>query len=304
MAKLHLTKRTREYITGYAFVAIWVIGFVVLAAIPIFTSLWYSFNIVQIKGSALEYTFNGFKHYVSIFTSHPTYLKALLDYMLKTILYIPIIIVFSLLIALLLNQKIKFRATFRAIFFLPVIIISGPIITELIKSGTTDVPLIEQLGLLDSVNQFLPDFLAGPVSGLLKEFIMILWFSGVQIVLFLAALQKVNKEMYEAAKVDGANGWESFWKITLPALKGIILINVVYSVITLSTVSTEEITTPGVAPATPLGIIKDIMFKNGDFAKEGYGFTSAYAWLYFLTVLATLGILLLFYAFFTRKQRR
>jgi len=175
-----------------------------------------------------------------------------------------------MLIAMMLNQKIKFRGIFRAIFFLPVIIVSGPVINELLNQGAGTVPLIEQYGMLDIINEQLPAFFAEPITSLLSEMIMVLWFSGVQIVLFLAGLQKLPTEVYEAAKVDGATPWETFWKITLPSLKNIMLVAAIYTIVMLSTFSNNTI----------LARIRSMMFA----AEGGYGYASAMAWIYFIII--------------------
>ncbi|MDR2821966.1 MAG: sugar ABC transporter permease [Acholeplasmatales bacterium] len=303
MSKKHiLTKKQRNIITGYSFIGIWIIGFVIFSLYPLFESFHYSLNNIVQTTNGLQFTSMGFKHYINIFTADPDFLLALSSYVIKTLIYVPIIIVFSLMISILLNQKIKFRGFFRSIFFLPVIIVSGPILSELIKEGSSTVSLINKLGLAEAVYQYLPSFLANPIASLLNEFILILWFSGVQIVLFLSVLQKINTEMYNAAKIDGANAWETFWKITLPSVKGIIIVNVIYTTTMISTIATEDNIKLGDKAKTPLGIIKESMFKT-DIARGGFGYTSAMAWVYFLVVILTLGILLGLFTLVTREKK-
>ena len=99
-----------------------------------------------------------------------------------------------------------------------------------------------------------------------------LWNSGVQILIFIAGLQKVPKSMYEAARIDGASGWESFWKITLPVIKPMILLNTIYTIVFLATGGQNEIIT----------MIYDNMFYA--IAGRGYGYAAAMAWVYTLII--------------------
>lgn len=118
--------------------------------------------------------------------------------------------------------------------------------------------------------------------------IMILWYSGVQILIFLSALQKVDPSLYEAAKMDGGSGWECFWKITLPTIKNFILLNAVYTVIFLSGNEHNQL----------INMIKSAMFSGTK--EKGYGYASAMAWMY--SVVVTLIVLLFFLLLGNKKD--
>lgn len=282
--KLKVTNRRREALFGYIFIFLWLVGFVWLTLLPLITSLIYSFNRVIITGDGgIQMTPNGFGHYITIFTTDLNFIGYLQEFVGEIILYVPIILIVSMLIAIALNQKIKLRGFFRSVFFLPVIIASGPVINELIQQGAGTVPMIEELGLLEALEASLPTFLAEPIASLFAEMIIILWFSGVQIVLFLAGLQKVDQEIYEAAQIDGASPWESFWKITLPSLRSIILISAIYTIVTLATFSNNSI----------IRYIQSSMFDTS----RGYGYSSALAWIYFVLISIILGITSMLIAF-------
>jgi len=266
-----VTHKRRQALYGYAFISIWLIGFILLTLIPMIRSLIFSLSDVTITGAEGIKTYPvGFNNFIEILTTDVNFIDALINYFSEMILYVPVILIISMLIAMMLNQNIKFRGLFRAIFFLPVIIVSGPVINELLNQGAGTVPLIEQYGMLEIIQDQLPPFLADPISSLLSEMIMVLWFSGVQIVLFLAGLQKLPTEVYEAAKVDGATPWETFWKITLPSLKNIMLVASIYTIVMLSTFSNNVILTR----------IRSMMFA----ADGGYGYASAMAWIYFVLI--------------------
>ena len=116
---------------------------------------------------------------------------------------------------------------------MPVIISSGPVMNQLITEGATSIPLVNIGALSTVISNVLPNWLAVPFISLFSEIIVILWYSGVQLLIFTAALQKIDHSLYEAAKMDGASKWECFWKITLPTLKPMILLNAIYTIIIL-----------------------------------------------------------------------
>ena len=190
--------------------------------------------------------------------------------------------------AMFLNLKFKFKGVFRTIFFLPVVITSGPVIQELVAQGATTVP---GLTISATVTEFiaeLPRYLRNPVEYLLTSFILILWFSGVQILIYLSSLQKIDQSIYEAAAIDGASAWEAFWKITLPSLSTTTLIVAVYTIITLSHFSENK-------------VIKYIYGQT--YAVEGgIGYSSAMSFLYFFVLVLLLAIIYLLMNFRGKKQ--
>jgi ABC-type sugar transport system permease subunit len=278
-----MNHKKRQMLYGYGFIGIWLIGFILLTLIPLIRSIIFSLSDVSITGNEGIVTYPvGFDNFINILTTDVTFIDSILSFLSEMILYVPVILILSMMIAIMLNQKIKFRALFRGIFFLPVIIVSGPVINELLNQGAGSVPLIEQYGMLETIGEILPSFLAQPLQSLLSEMIMVLWFSGVQIVLFLAGLQKMSTEVYEAAQIDGASPWETFWKITLPSLRNIMVVAAIYTVVMLSTFSNNEV----------LGLIRQMMFASNG----GYGYASAMSWLYFILISIILVIVVLIIA--------
>ena len=278
-----MNHKKRQMLYGYGFIGIWLIGFILLTLIPLMRSIIFSLSDVSITGNEGIVTYPvGFNNFINILTTDVTFIDSILSFLSEMILYVPVILILSMMIAIMLNQKIKFRALFRGIFFLPVIIVSGPVINELLNQGAGSVPLIEQYGMLETIGEILPSFLAQPLQSLLSEMIMVLWFSGVQIVLFLAGLQKMSTEVYEAAQIDGASPWETFWKITLTSLRNIMVVAAIYTVVMLSTFSNNEV----------LGLIRQMMFASNG----GYGYASAMSWLYFILISIILVIVVLIIA--------
>ena len=276
-----LTREQRDNIRGWVFVSPWVIGFLIFTIYPIFNTIKMSFNEVTTAATGLEMIPVGFANYVNALLKDINFSKVLVGYIGEIVLQVPISIVFSLLIALILSKDIKGKGFARTIFFLPVIIISGPVMEKFTDMGLMAIQGTEDSALIDMIIGMLPETIGGVMTTLIDSFVMILWFSGVQILLFLSAIQKMDKAMYEAANIDGASGWETFWMITLPNLRNMIVINIVYTIVTISTFETNNVIT----------MIKDNMFD----VNKGMGYASAQAWIYFFTLLLVIGLFMLLY---------
>ncbi|MEZ0536435.1 carbohydrate ABC transporter permease [Caldicellulosiruptoraceae bacterium PP1] len=280
-----LNHRRREAITGFLFISPWILGFLMFMMYPIYFSLKMSFSKVYITTNGVDTQPIGFDNYKYAFLSDPDFVEKLLNFIKFTVIAVPIIVIFALFVALLINQPIRFRGVFRAIFFLPVVITSGEVMNELFSQGAASLPMLNKYGIINFIRMSLSPAWAGPIINIMQQFILILWYSGVQILIFLAGLQKVNKQTFEAAAIDGASPWEMFWKIILPVVKPFILINIIYSIIDIFVYTSNDV----------IIMIKDNMFK----VATGYGYASALAWIYFSIIFVILIIVLLI---FSRKE--
>ena len=279
--KRRVTRRTlREWGFGYLFIAPWIVGVSIFFLYAMVRSLEFSFSKVELSNGVILHPLeNGlFENFVKVFTTDVNFPTILANFGVGLVLQLPVIIAFSLIIALLLNSKIRCRSLFRMIFFLPVIIATGPVMSKLTAQGVSSVPMVSQNALLSVLSE-LPEFIYQPISNLFSGLIMILWNSGIQILIFLAGLQKVPRTLYEAAKIDGASGWESFWKITLPTVKPLILLNSIYTVVTLATGGTNEII--------------ELIYTATYTATQGYSYAMAMSWIYTLVVAVILVIVVL-----------
>ncbi|NLD26147.1 MAG: sugar ABC transporter permease [Acholeplasmataceae bacterium] len=293
MNKKQMSRKARENLIGYSFISIWIIGFLVFMVYPLINSVIYSFSNVQITGTGIIIKFHGLENFRNIFQIEEgfNFTEALVNFIFQELIFqLPIIIVFSVLIAILLNQKIRGRGIFRTIFFLPVIISSGPVIKELISQGAGGTNIFASYGFITIIEDSLNPIFAEPIIKIFSEIIIIFWFSGVQILIFLAGLQKIDKQVYEAARVDGAGPWQSFWKITLPSLMNLVFINAIYTIVLLATFSENQV----------IVNIKANMFNP----ETGYGMASAMAWIYSLVVLLIIGLLTLTAGFVSKKRKR
>ena len=278
----------REARVGVFFVLPWLIGAAFFLLYPLGASLWYALNNIRLTSEGMKFTFIAQGNLTQILLSDPDFLPQLVDYLLSTVISVPVIVVFALIIAIMLNQKIRGKSFFRLIFFLPVIIVSGPILGSLTEQNASTISVVDAQAVTGAISAFLPGIIAAPISSLFANMVTILWYSGVPILIFLSALQKIDTAQYEAAYVDGASGWEMFWKITLPSIKPMILLNCIYTIIFVSSNDQNQL----------IGLIKSAMFSGT--SEKGYGYASAMAWIYSLVVLLLVGLFALI--FMTRKD--
>ena len=286
------TNSMPQWAKGLLFCAPWIIGFALFTVYPLIQTLIFSFSNVTLSTSGFQTSPVGFKNYINVFTNDTDFILALKNYLVEMVVYVPLITIFSLSIALLLNTKIKTKGFFRTIFFFPVIITSGPVIKILIEQGVTAMPGMKTLFDMNTITNGMPELVRIAFNILTSEFTMILWFSGIQILVFVTALQKIDKGVYEASAIDGANRWEQFWKVTLPAVNPTIVINVVFTVVMQSIFALNPI------------ILKIQSDMNDTAEGKGYGYSSALAFTYFLIMIVVLVIFVLIFKKHERKNRR
>lgn len=283
---------------GYKFIALWLIGQVLFFIGPILDSLQYSFSNVEMTSGKVETMFCGLEHYREIFNANPLYADNLRDAVGNMCTSLPIIMSLSLVMALILNQKFRGRLAFRGIFFLPVIIASG-VIMYVLQSEYVSVPLFnmasgtkyEYGGMID-FNEILrelelPTQILKLFSQYLSNVFGLIWSCGVQIILFLSGLQSIPEQLYEVSKIEGATKWEEFWYLTIPMLKDVILLVLVYTMITLFTAVDNPVI------AQTYSTMRD---------SQIYDQSSAMLWAYFVLVGIIMGIVLLAYNHFCLKK--
>ncbi len=278
---MKLTLRGKESIAGYLFILPSLIGFFCLFLPMILESISFSFHNMEVTGNGytlLPAAKNGFEHYIRALTIDPDFNTKLLTAVKDMAFHVPLVIIFSFFAANLLNQKFHGRAIARSIFFFPVILTSGVVIgiesSDLLVGTMNEVDTGDLANFLN-MTMFLSeytsfptaviDFLSNAVNGIYDIVIA----SGVQILIFLAGLQSISPSLYEASDMEGATGWENFWKITFPMISPLILVNSIYTIIDAFTSSDNEMMST---------------IKNTIFSEVKYGFGSAMAWIYFLTI--------------------
>lgn len=278
---------------GYTFVAHWALGLVLFFVVPLFSSIWYAFNNVTIEPGNINTEWKGLAYFKELITVDPNYIDNLRDSIGMMFYSLPIIIALSLILAVLLNQKFKGRTVFRIIFFLPIIISNSVVMTmlnsdfvtmPLFSSGTGSNSLINYSEIISGLG--IPSQISPILTFLLSNTINLLWKCGVQTILFLAGLQSISPSMYEVSKIEGANKWEEFWLITVPSLRHIISLVMIYTMIELF-VSMDN---------TIVATAYDKMLASS------YGMSSAMLWIYFLIVLAIIGTVYILYQHYCVKK--
>ncbi|TAH69564.1 MAG: sugar ABC transporter permease [Anaerolineaceae bacterium] len=249
MRKRKLTLTQKRMINGYLFILPWLIGFIIFYVRSIILTTEFSFSELTVGAvGGYELEFVGLDNFIYAFREHGTFKQILTTSVGNMILDIPLIIFFSLFMAILLNRQFKGRTLIRVIFFLPVILNSSAISTALelsqqmmaggISAGSsqmaaettsTGVDINYYIGLFKQLA--MPDRVLDYIVAAVGRINNIITASGVQIVIFLAALQSIPGSMYEVAKIEGATAYETFWKVTFPIVMPHIITNVVYTVI-------------------------------------------------------------------------
>ena len=279
-----ISYESRQAFTGFMFVLPWFIGFLLFFAIPCFQSLQFSFSKVAVfDGYACSWV--GLDNYISLLTSGATYLQALTKTLTDLLVNVPVILIFSLFVAVLLNRKFVGRGLVRSIFFLPVIVTTGVVMTTFQSTGDANevmqgdvnsgvmfqagnaTEFLLSLGLNETLTEYM-SMVADRIFG-------VVWDSGIQILLFLAALQGISPSLYEASNVEGATAWETFWLITFPNVAPIILVNIVYTIVdTFSSTDNRVL--------KQIDTLINVTFNFGEAA--------AASWTFFLVVLVLIGV--------------
>ena len=296
---------------GYLFTMPFIIGFIVIYLPVIFESFLYSVTTIERinAGESYQLVWAGLENYRNALFTDANYTQILTAGLRQLLLDVPAILIFSLFIAVLLNQKMVGRAAFRAIFFVPVILSTG-LIAQIDTSNTSlmtymsdtegigtnaakTTSVAEIVSAMDIEylfsNMKIGGGMAKYVSQLINNIYNIVNRSGVQMLIFLAGLQSISPAIYESCNVEGASAWETFWKITFPMISPMILVNAVYTVIDAFTTESN----------TVMAFI-DLKYSE----TNGQVLSSAMAWLYFLIVIAIVAAVAGICSAFVFYQRR
>lgn len=293
MKRLNLSYEKKKGLYGYGFIALWFVGALMFFIIPLLQSFYYSFHTVTPETGYLDIKplVSGgktdiFLNYKDAFLKDPNFSQYLVEVLKDMALNLPVIVVFSLFVAIVINQKFRGRTFARAVFFLPVIIATGPvyaIITgDLETGGNNEAAQFSTMFEADMVDQLLEfigiygfgDTFTDMLTEITSDILNLVWKCGIQIIIFLSALQGIPASAKEAAAIEGATAWEFFWKITLPYISSMILVNIVYTVIDAFIDPTNQ-------------VMERLLSVQSEWK---YGYSAAMAWSYFGIILIALGI--------------
>lgn len=284
---LSLERKRSRY--GLIFLAPWIAGMVLFFLYPIFQSAFFSFSKTRITENGVVTKVVGLSNYNHILNVDPDYTTNFTSALSSFFVTLPFILVVSLILALFLNDKFRGRLFFRSLFFIPVIFASGPVLkmflgaasgdaTEVAVSDAVSFGMIDFTEVLKGIG--LPAALEEYLTKALNNLFMMVWQSGIQIILFLAGLQSIPDLLYEVAKVEGATKWEEFWFVTLPMLLRPMLLVIIFTMVETITADTNPV----------------IQQSYNQFNILEYGIGSAMLWFYFVIAGAVVALILLLYS--------
>ena len=300
----------RKAHAGWFFVLPFVIGFVLIYLPLIFESIKFSFSEMHTQpGSGYITEFIGFENYSKALFEDPDFVKTLVTTLKDLAINIPATVIFALFMAIMLNQKMRGRAVFRAIFFIPVIVSTGIIASidegnaiieamqnatdmssgniEGAASGTEFISAIDISRLFSSIQ--IGTGTIEWITSLVNDIYDIVNRSGVQMLIFLAGLQSISPAIYESCYMEGASAWETFWKITFPMISPMILVNTIYTIIDSFTSADNAV----------MQTIQTVYNSSGRMTES-----VAMSWIYFLIVVLILAVIAGLLSAFVFYQRR
>ena len=277
MKRKRYSLERRKARTGFLFILPWVIGFFGMFLRSMVGSFLYSVSSLSITPNGMEMRYTGFGQYGRALLVDSKYVRYLADEIGGMIPKVLVILAFALLMAVIMSGSFRGRTFFRAVFFLPVIcgsglilsIMNGDVMSNSILSGTRSSMLFQTNG----IDQFLlragvSSDLVSTMMGIIDGMFDLTWQSGLQILLFMSGILSISPSLYEAARIEGATGWETFWKITFPMLEPTMILNAVYTIIDRFT-----------------DFENSVMQHILSFAKAlDFSYSSTLAWIYFLII--------------------
>ena len=244
--KKKFTLARRRAITGLLFVSPWIIGFFTYYVKSLYQTIYMAFSdVTQAETGGFVSTLKGIDNFKYAFLVDAEFDQILVTSVKDILIDVPLIIFFSLFLAIILNGKFKGRTLFRALLFLPVIMGSGIIVNALdaaqqtMSGGLTamagDMAVVKDGAMTQVLSAFvefgIPMKLVTYLSQAVERIFSVVRASGVQTIIFIAALQSISSSLYEVAKIEGATTYETFWKVTFPMVSPMILTNVVYTIV-------------------------------------------------------------------------
>lgn len=264
---------------GYLYIFPWILGFLIFQLYPLGASLYYSFTEYNITGTP---TFIGFKNYITMFSSDSLFYTSLGNTLKYVFLSLPMKIITALIVAVILNQKLKGINFYRTVYYIPSIFGGSVAISILWRFLFMDGGLVNRM--LNGLGMTSVPWLSSPNYSLFTLSLLSVWQFGSSMVLFLAALKQVPEDLYEAALIDGAGAVHMFFRITLPMITSVLFFNILMQLVNAFQDFTGAfvITNGGPLNSTYLYALKlyDEAFK---YFKMGYA--SALSWVLFVIIL-------------------
>lgn len=282
--KVRPVRRTRQWI-GLAYISPWIIGFLIFQGYPFFASLYYSLTSYDLLNAP---RFIGFDNYVNIFTNDSTFYTSLRVTLIYTIIAVPLKLAFALLVAVILNQKLKGVNFFRTVYYLPSIMGGSVAIAVLWRF------LFMKEGVINQILAFLHipsvNWLGSQHVALFTISLLTVWQFGSSMVLFLAGLKQVPAELYEVGRVEGASRIRMFFRITLPLITPILLFNLIMQMVgAFQEFTNAFVILPDGGPLKSTYLYGMKLYEEG-FRHLKMGYASALSWVLFLIIIVFTGM--------------
>lgn len=272
-------KAVRRELLGLVFISPWLIGFLIWTIYPLGSSFYYSFTRYDILRDPI---FIGLTNYQEILFKDAIFQKVMGNTLYYVALGSPLYVIAAFLLANMLNTKIVGRSWFRAIFFIPAIV--PAVVIAMVWSFLLNVQYGAINGTLQGLGLPVIRFLSSPELAKPTMIMINIWGAGSMVVIFLAALQDVPRELYEAATMDGANNWDRFINITVPFCSPVMLYNLIMSLIWGFQDFTMPMLLTGGGPNQATEFYALYLYRNA-FTYLRMGKASALAWILFTIII-------------------
>lgn len=286
--KKKLSLEQKDNLSGYLFALPWMFGMIVFFLIPLLKAFYWALCDIRIVKNGTVLDFVGLKNFKFMLFEDADFVRSITESISGLIVNILVILTFSMFIGVLLAQNFKGKTLMRGLFFLPVVI-SSSIVVNIVKENVFQAGNAEETHIFqtEAVTQLIGSL--GIESGLVSQFtgfaariFDLTWQSGLQVLLFLAAIQAIPASYHEVCEIEGANAWERFWYVTFPVILPTTLIAFVYTIIDNFTSVNNE-------------VMQGILSQ---FDNMQYGSATAAAIIYFMIVMALILVVFLI----TRKR--
>lgn len=290
MKPIKITRQTKDNLIGLFYLTPFLIGVCIFFLFPIISSLLLSLGDLDHSKAGFAILVEGWSNYKKAFFEDVNFVPRLLEVIKTTLINSPLVVIFSLILAVMLSKIDRCKGFFRVVLLLPFVLGTGEVMSQLLTQGVDEqiISLSNSSIIPREWLLYLGTDIVEMLDMLFSSIIRLLWQSSVQIILFLSAILGISPALYESAKIDGANAYEIFWKITLPMVSPILLLNLVYTVIASFTDSSNRV----------LEYISEQTIKYGM-----HGFASAMGWIYFAFILLLIGFIILIVGRYVRHNQ-
>jgi len=287
-----LSAKQQENVYGYVFLLPWFVGMLGITIGPILASLALAFTDYSVLSAP---NFIGLNNFVTMFTGDPRYLDSIKTTLTYVVISVPLVLIWGLVLAIVLNQGMKLLPLFRAVFYVPSLLGTSVAVAILWfymfgKDGLINLAL-RPFGIVG------PSYIGSPSTALYTLIVLNLWAFGSGMIIFLAGLRQIPQELYESAQLDGAGRWAKFWKLTLPLLTPVLFFNAVLGLVAGFQAFTGAFVisngTGGPADAT---LLYQVYLYQRGFVNLNMGYACAMAWVLLTVIAACTGVL-----FWTQK---